>query len=269
MVDYLYVLDNSITLHPDSKTFITGLSERKKLRPQCYKLLLLLMECKIINCIATYEMIGETLWRRDGGWDVDKKQSLKDCVAEINKIYKCVESVRGEGYVLSCSVLKVPLFPCTTLEHHSTRGWNEFYVERLELKELEVNRQLEYISIQIKQITEEINQLTKETRDKKQDVGSRLLLSQLGGMQISVDGIKCRIPYMRIDLKEISKEIRKLVKSKKTRNSRPGLLLSEDRSGTERQIMNILNWCLEAKLELDKDRTLLLEYRELVKMLTE
>lgn len=260
-MNHTYVLDNSAVVYSNNPYIELELFHGERLRPQCHQLLLLLIECKKVNCIATFDMIGDALWSEDGGWGPDKKQSLKDCVREINRIFKCVENVRGCGYVLTSKVLQLPFLPVFSLEHETTRGWTEYAIENLQLKELEINRQFEYVVLQISKLLEDIESHLNIIAKQENGAIKRIITGQLVRMRITVEAIQKRVPSKRFELQELSEYTEKIIMKGR-------LLQNEDDYEFDKQVRNIkseydilLNWCLEAKIELDRDKQILLEYQ--------
>ena len=262
-MNYIYILNNSIIVNPDEPFILNDGHKHVKLRPQCHKLLLLLLECKQLNVVATYEMIGETLWSEDGGWGIDKKQSLKDCVRELNKTIKCIKNVRGKGYVLIARALKIQTLPVYSLAHASTRGWTEYAIENLELKENEINKQLEYISLTITNLLNSIENYTALISNKN-DIETTIIGTLLFRMKITIDVLKDRIPSKQLYLKKMSDENKHIIAIYRKKKGKYDSAFDKRIRNAKHELDSLLSWCLEAKIELDRDRKILSEY-ELLK----
>ncbi len=262
-MSYVYILDNSIIVKPEDPYIETGLLKHQKLRPQCHQLLVLLLECKQVDTIATYEMIGNVLWKEDGGWGLDKKQSLKDCVREINKIFKCITNIRGKGYILSVKAIKVPVLPLHSRIKVATRGWTQYAVENLELKENEIRKQLEYITILTAELFKESSAYEQLLIGMEKGAERRIIRDQLFIIRHTAEELKRLIPSKNIYLKDLSEERKAIVVEYHKTKNRSDRDFDKRLSQAKREFESLLSWCWDVKLDLERNRMALSDYEKL------
>ena len=76
------------------------------LRPMCWSLLIALLNAKKHNRILSYDNIGDVLWSDSGGWDVSRKDSLKEILKELREAIgpNSISNKRTIGYFLTYDI---------------------------------------------------------------------------------------------------------------------------------------------------------------------
>jgi DNA-binding winged helix-turn-helix (wHTH) protein len=218
-----------------------------ELRPQCSKLLLLLVEAAEFNSYASFCSIGETLWYEEGGWGEDKKQSLKDCVTELRKYVPYITSVRGQGYKLACSVVRIPNMIIEHIGHARTKSFFEFEIEKYEIKTRELREQLSLVEYLVSNLIGHIN---KRVQEQKEDtIHFQELKKQLFKSKVSLESVIEEIRHKRMELSEIEKKVVDLTRKLKTG------AVSYDDTEIDRMFIKetyryIAEWCFDAKIQV-------------------
>ena len=104
----VFLIDENILFNYDESSLkIEGMEIR--VRPQCRELLFLLIKYYKFGTFVSLQEIGDTLWRDDGGYGPEMKQSIKDCVTDLRNLLgdaDYIKNSRQRGYRLSCHSLE-------------------------------------------------------------------------------------------------------------------------------------------------------------------
>ena len=199
---YIMVLSNEEVIISEDNPYIEIAKETIRLRPQCQKLLIKLIECKLAQKVATFDALGEALWGDDGGWGYDKKNALIHCVKDLKKIIgdNNIESVHGYGYKLCCSV-KQQINTVDSLP-------DELITEDLPLNQLmEHVRRTTYF---FTRVLDEINSNSKIITDTLNDdtFYGRLLENEINQLLLLSEEYVAKKHYMEQTLSDIRNEAR-------------------------------------------------------------
>ncbi|MCR5735509.1 MAG: hypothetical protein K6G22_12960 [Lachnospiraceae bacterium] len=121
------ISENCIVDEDISNTILKG-KESFHVRPQCFKLLLALIEAKKNKKVLTFDNIGEILWQYDGGWDHGRRESLKKVIDGI-KAVTGPGSIKGEydtGLRLTCDVREISSSEKSRTDYYK-KLWDNHY----------------------------------------------------------------------------------------------------------------------------------------------
>lgn len=242
----MYILADSIVVNSDNET-ITINNQEIQLRPQCHKLLVALAQCGKYDRFATFRMIGDNLWYADGGWGPDKKQSLKDCVAELRKYVPYVKSVRGKGYKLDCKVQHIPSFILGHIGTGKTRSFYEFEFDSFKLKEREIRGQLSLVTYQITNLMEHINSHIEKCADETPY--QKVLKSNLLKAKASLEFAKTELSNRETELVKAMQDSLELYKKVK-RCEVDFEDTKKERTSLKETYTCLADWCYDAKFEI-------------------
>lgn len=98
------------------------------LRPQCWALLIALINAKKQNRILSYKNIGDVLWYNEGGWDDARKDTLKKILDEIRSTVGAdlIRNIYGTGYYL-INDIKELYIPRLNKKHYYESLWQNHH----------------------------------------------------------------------------------------------------------------------------------------------
>ena len=105
----IWAISSTCIVDEDNPCSVVINGDYVDLRPQCWSLLLALIEAKKNDRILTFELIGEAIWPSSGGWDSARKGLLDGILGELRRVIgkELIHNKSKVGYYLANEIIEI------------------------------------------------------------------------------------------------------------------------------------------------------------------